>query len=113
MAMDGVSWRLPPNGMSTVDAPMVLSKRSERPLLEATLRSVSTVRRRSASVPSAPAHAGAYASALTMCTSWCLGAPLLARNSRLTSTIVSPFHVMRTRGSAVTVATGVASRFSS
>ena len=52
IAMFGVSWRLPPNGMSTVPAPMVESKRSERPLLEATLMSVTSSFMRSASVPS-------------------------------------------------------------
>ncbi len=36
-----------------------------------------------------------------------------SRNSRLTSTMVSPRHVMRTRASSVTSAMGVASRFSS
>ena len=51
MAMFGVSCFLPPNGMSTVPAPMVESKRSESPLLEATFRSVSMVCMRSASVP--------------------------------------------------------------
>ena len=40
MAMGGVSCVRPPKGMSTVAAPIVESKRSERPLLEATLRSV-------------------------------------------------------------------------
>ena len=35
------------------------------------------------------------------------------RNSRLTSQIVSPSHTMRSRGSLVTLATTVASRFSS
>ena len=54
MASEGVSCVLPPKGMSTVEAPMVESKRSERPLLEATLRSVRTERMRSASV--VPAH---------------------------------------------------------
>ena len=39
MAELGVSCVLPPKGISTVAAPMVESKRSERPLLEATLRS--------------------------------------------------------------------------
>ena len=53
MAMFGVSCFLPPNGMSTVPAPMVESKRSERPLLEATFRSVSMVCMRSESVPEA------------------------------------------------------------
>ena len=51
MAMFGVSCLRPPNGMSTVPAPMVESKRSERPLLEATFKSVSMVCMRSASVP--------------------------------------------------------------
>ena len=35
MACAGVSWFLPPKGMSTVAAPMVESKRSDRPLLRA------------------------------------------------------------------------------
>ena len=42
MASLGVSCLRPPNGMSTVAAPIVESKRSERPLLEATLRSVTS-----------------------------------------------------------------------
>ena len=50
MAMAGVSWVFPPKGMSTVAAPMVESKRSERPLLEATLRSVTRERSFSANV---------------------------------------------------------------
>ena len=50
MAELGVSCVLPPKGMSTVAAPMVESKRSERPLLEATLRSVTSEVMRSASV---------------------------------------------------------------
>ena len=57
MAMLGVSWVLPPKGMSTVPAPIVESKRSERPLLEATLRSVTRLRMRSGTV--APSHVGA------------------------------------------------------
>ena len=40
MACAGVSWFLPPKGMSTVAAPMVESKRSDRPLFEHTFRSV-------------------------------------------------------------------------
>ena len=39
MAWMGVVWVAPPNGMRTVPAPMVESKRSERPRLEQTLRS--------------------------------------------------------------------------
>ena len=42
----------PPNGMSTVPAPIVESKRSDRPLFDATLRSVTTAFMRSASEPS-------------------------------------------------------------
>ena len=56
MAWAGVSWRLPPKGMSTVAAPMVESKRSPRPLLEATFKSVTSEVMRSESV--APAHSG-------------------------------------------------------
>ena len=47
IAMLGVSCRRPPKGIRTVAAPMVESKRSERPLFEATLRSHSTERMRS------------------------------------------------------------------
>ena len=57
MAMLGVSWVLPPKGMSTVPAPMVESKRSERPLLEATLRSLTRLRMRSETL--SPAQVGA------------------------------------------------------
>ncbi len=51
MAMFGVSCLRPPNGISTVPAPMVESKRSERPLLEATFKSVSMACMRSSNVP--------------------------------------------------------------
>ena len=40
MASAGVSCRAPPKGMSAVAAPMVESKRSDRPLFEHTFRSV-------------------------------------------------------------------------
>ena len=39
IACEGVSWYLPPKGMTTVPAPMVESKRSDRPRLEQTFRS--------------------------------------------------------------------------
>ena len=54
MAMAGVSWRAPPNGMSAVAAPMVESKRSDRPLFEHTFKSVTSACRRSPSV--SPTH---------------------------------------------------------
>ena len=57
IAMLGVSWVAPPKGMSTVAAPIVESKRSERPLFEATLRSVTTERMSWAS--EVPRQAGA------------------------------------------------------
>ena len=50
MASAGVSWYFPPNGMSTVAAPIVESKRSERPLLEQTFRSLTSDSMRSANV---------------------------------------------------------------
>ena len=50
MAMLGASWREPPKGISTVAAPMVESKRSERPLFDATFSSVRTDSMRSATV---------------------------------------------------------------
>ena len=55
MACAGVSCVRPPKGMRTVAAPMVESKRSERPLLEATLRSPTTEAMRSATVSPAQA----------------------------------------------------------
>ena len=111
MAIAGVSCVRPPKGMRTVAAPIVESKRSERPLLEATLRSVTSARNFSPTVePGQVCSNSAGASTRTDCD---LGAPLDARNSRLTSTIVAPRQCMRRRGSSVTVATGVASRFSS
>ena len=51
MASAGVSCSLPPNGMSTVAAPIVESKRSDRPLLEAMLMSESISFIRSLSEP--------------------------------------------------------------
>ena len=42
MPSAGVSWVVPPNGMSTVAAPMVESNLSARPLLDATLRSLTS-----------------------------------------------------------------------
>ena len=42
MAWTGVSWYLPPKGISTVPAPMVESNRSDRPRLEQVFRSVAT-----------------------------------------------------------------------
>ena len=56
MAIAGVSWYLPPNGMSTVAAPMVESKRSESPLFDATFRSLTTERMRASRV--SPAKSG-------------------------------------------------------
>ena len=111
MAIAGVSWRDPPNGMSTVPAPMVESKRSDRPLFEHTFKSVTSAFMRSASV--SPAQVRSYVPPGSTRTSWCFAAPLLLRKSRLTSTMTAPFHSMRTRASSVTVAMGVASRFSS
>ncbi len=102
--------------MSTVPAPMVESKRSTRPLFDATFRSLTNETRYCSSEPSASGTARGVTSPSSancpMRTFACLGAPLLARKSRLTSTMRWPRHSMRTRGSAVTCATGVASRFS-
>ena len=111
MAELGVSCVLPPKGISTVAAPMVESKRSERPLLEATLRSVTSKVMRSASV--VPAQLGCHTLRAHTWATWCLGAPLELRNSRDRSTMATPFQAMRMRGSAVTSAITVASRFSS
>jgi hypothetical protein len=106
-----VSCVRPPKGMSTVAAPMVESKRSERPLLEATFRSRTSEPRRSASV--VPSQLGRQEVGASTCAFACLGAPLEERNSRDTSTIVLPRQLMRSLGSSVTCATTVASRFSS
>ena len=57
IACAGVSWRSPPNGMSTVAAPMVESKRSPRPLFEHTFKSVTRLFMRSATV--VPSQCGA------------------------------------------------------
>ena len=62
MASFGVSCLRPPNGMSTVPAPIVESKRSDRPLFDATLRSVTTAFMRSASEPSRHEAGTSYAS---------------------------------------------------
>ena len=92
--------------MSTVAAPMVESKRSERPLLEATLRSVTSEVMRSASV--VPAQLGCHTLRAHTWATWCLGAPLelrtrgTGRRWRRRSS-----HAMR--GSAVTSAITVAS----
>ena len=51
IAIFGVSCLRPPNGISTVAAPIVESKRSDRPLFEATLMSVTSVCMRSANEP--------------------------------------------------------------
>ena len=111
IAIVGVSWVFPPKGMSTLAAPMVESKRSARPLLEATFSSVSRACKRSARV--APAHGVVQLPCASTCTRCCLKAPLEARNARLTSTIVRPRQLMRRRGSELTSAITVASRFSS
>ena len=51
MAWMGVSWFLPPKGISTVPAPMVESNRSERPRLEQVFRSEATALKFSVKVP--------------------------------------------------------------
>ena len=105
----GVSCFLPPKGMSTVPAPMVLSKRSDSPRLEHTLRSPASAR-----IPSTKLF-GVFASRFagaTILAVVCFSAPLEFKNSREMSTMVLPFHFIRRRGSSVTTATTVASRFS-
>ena len=84
----GVFWNLPPNGMSTVLAPTVLSKRSAKPCWERS--------------------AGAFTRA-----SCCWLAPFVFKKSRLISTIVSPFQFITSRFVSVTSATTVHSKFSS
>ena len=95
---------------------MVESNRSERPLFEHTFRSAASSANARVSVAAeAPGMAGSDAGppCTGTCAFWCFGAPLLARNARDRSTMASPRQVMRMRGSSVTVATTVASSFSS
>ena len=111
MAIWGVSWWLPPKGIRTVAAPMVESNRSLRPFLLQTFRSPTMLFIFSPKV--LPAHWGCQTDAFSMWAFWCFSAPLELRNSRLMSTMVAPFQTILSRFSSVTVATGVASRFSS
>ena len=109
MAWGGVRWNLPPKGMSTVDAPTVESNFSERPRLEQTFRSEAK-----AVIPEAKSAGTAGLSSLGAATlTWvCFSAPLVSRKERARSTITLPRHSMTNRGSAVTSATTVVSRFS-
>ena len=88
---------------------MVESKRSERPLREQALMSVTSFSRFSAKPPETSRRKGA-GTAISI--SVCLAAPLEFKNSREMSTILSPFQRITSCGSAVTRATIVASRFS-
>ena len=96
--------------MSTVPAPMVESNRSLRPFLQQMFRSPAMFRSFSAKVSPANVTGATFASVTSARA--CFSAPLEFRNSRLMSTMVWPFHVILSRGSSVTSATTVASRFS-
>ncbi len=105
----GVRWALPPKGISTVPAPMVESKRSERPRWEHTFRSpASDAMPETISAGSDFSKGrGAGTEAVT-----CLGAPLVSRKARDTSTMTAPFQRMVRRGSVLTTAMTEVSRFS-
>ena len=110
IACTGVSCVRPPKGISTVPAPMVESNRSDSPFLLQVFRSLISAVSFSSSVPSG-ALQGSTLRAGTR-TSICFSAPLEFRNLRLMSQMILPFQRMTRRGSAVTSATTVASRFS-
>ena len=111
MLCAGVSWYLPPKGISTVFAPMVESNRSARPRFEHTFRSCARLNSFSSFV--LPGTSRVIGCAAQTCTRVCFSAPLEFKNSREMSTIFLPFHSIVNRGSATTSATTVASRFSS
>ena len=90
---------------------MVLSNRSERPFLLQMFRSPTMFFIFWLKVM--PAHWGCQTVPCSTWTFWCFSAPLEFRNSRLMFTMETPFHTMFRRFSSVTLATGVASRFSS
>ena len=95
--------------MSTVPAPMVESKRSDNPRFEHTLRSVDN-----SIIPFVKSCGISFSpsSCFTILTTVFFSAPLELRNSLEISTIVLPFHVIVSLALSVTVATGVASKFS-
>ena len=90
---------------------MVESNRSPRPFWLQTFRSPTRFSSFSAKVE--PAHWGCHTVPGRTCTSAWRSAPLEFRNSRERSTMATPFQFSRIRFSSVTVATTVASRFSS
>ena len=111
----GVSWYLPPRGISTVADPIVLSNLSIRPFLLQQLRSVSSCSlvfvstRTSASSPTDSFTAfGSAAKAFANCC-----APLVFRKSLLRSRMHFSLQYILTLFVSVTSATVVASRFSS
>ena len=85
MAWMGVVWVLPPKGISTVPAPMVESKRSDRPLLEQTFRSPA-----SSSMPSrkSPGTSLCHSFSSGRVAEICFSAPLVSRKSREMLTMV-------------------------
>ncbi len=91
-------------------APMVESNRSANPRLEQTFKSVA-----SSIIPSAKVLGMAFAKerGFSGVMVMCFSAPLEFKNAREMSTIFFPFQCITKRGVFVTVATGVASRFSS
>ena len=100
---------LPPKGMRTVAAPMVESKRSERPLLDATFKSETSASMRSKRL--VPCQAGCQVCLGRIWDCLMLRSTVGCEKLRVTrSTITSLRHVMRTRFSDVTSAITVASK---
>ena len=118
MPSAGVSWVLPPKGISTVPRPMVLSKRSDKPFSLHTFKRPKLASQADSKSAAAVTSAGtcsktfsAFSSATVTLVCW--ATPLVSRKARDKSTILSPRQNITKRGSAVTSATTVASRFSS
>ena len=118
MPSDGVSWRLPPNGISTVPRPIVLSKRSESPFWLQTLRRPRLASHAFFKPSAAATSAGSLSnthspSTLQTLTSACWATPLVFKKSRERSTILSPRQYITSLLLSLTCPITVASRFSS
>ena len=119
IAWIGVCWYFPPNGISTVPAPIWESKRSLKPLFEQQFKSsaMSFMALVKSSADASPSGRltmlWGFSSAFAASTVICFSAPLVFKKARLTSTIFTPFQVMVRRGSSFTTATLTACRFSS
>ena len=110
----GVIWRLPPNGISTVLAPIVESNCSLKPFWLHTFKSFKVLSQASFTEPSTCFACSKYVSPSGIFTtaSVCCFTPFVWRKERSMLTISLPRQFITRRGSLVTVATSVASRFS-